>query len=164
MKRFFSYGYLTSKSDTCFKSKAGVPISRYVVYCTDIPGLIAWKKLLEDDFDNEYMNIIGLDDGKSILKICWNWSKSEVDEGKYKLMGPKRSIIWHVFVMFLKPLITLKYSGTYVGLIILSIYYLKISNCIILLSGSKHTHQNIHVHTVMAIIVQKSRDESRVNH
>ena len=64
-----------------------------MVYCTDIPGLIAWKKLLEDDFDNEYMNIIGLDDGKSILKICWNWSKSEVDEGKYKLMGPKRSII-----------------------------------------------------------------------
>ena len=72
------------------------------------------------------MNIIGLDDGKSILKICWNWSKSEVDEGKYKLMGPKRSIIRHVFVMFLKPLITLKYSGTYVGLMKLSIYYLKI--------------------------------------
>ena len=93
MKRFFSYRYLTSKSEICFQSKTGVPIPRYVVYCTDIPGLIAWKKLLEDDFDNEYLNIIGLDDGKSILKICWNWSKSEVDEGKYKLMGPKRSII-----------------------------------------------------------------------
>ena len=55
--------------------------------------MIAWKALLEGEDNNEYMNIVGVDEGKSLLKICWNWSKKEKDEGKYKLMGPKNSII-----------------------------------------------------------------------
>ena len=76
-----------------FESKDGTPIRRYVVYCHDLPGLIAWKSLLEGKDNAEYMNVIGVDDGKSLLKIRWNWSTKSKDEGKYKLIGPKRSII-----------------------------------------------------------------------
>ena len=81
------------KTDMFFKTKNGDPLTRYVVFCHDIPGLIAWKRLLENKNDTEYINVIGVDDGKGILKICWNWSIKENDEGKIKLMGPKKSIL-----------------------------------------------------------------------
>ena len=97
LNRFFTCRLLTgsgkNKTDVCFESKDGTPIRRYVVYCHDLPGLIAWKSLLEGEDITEYMNVIGVDDGKSLLKICWNWSTKSKDEGKYKLIGPKRSII-----------------------------------------------------------------------
>ena len=76
-----------------FKAKNDGPLTRYIVFCHNIPGLIAWKRLLENKNDTEYMNIIGVDDGKGVLKICWNWSIKEKDGGKIKLMGPKRSIL-----------------------------------------------------------------------
>ena len=42
----------------------------------------------------EVINLIGMDDGKNILKIVWNWSLvKNLDEGEQKLMGPKRTII-----------------------------------------------------------------------
>ena len=72
-----------------------MPLSRSVTYCQDIPGLITFKKLLEN-FDElkEVINLIGMDDGKNILKIVWNWSLvKNLDEGEQKLMGPKRTII-----------------------------------------------------------------------
>ena len=45
------------------------------------PELIAWKRL-ENNEDTQYMNIKGLDEGKGIPKIRWNYSKNERDEGK----------------------------------------------------------------------------------
>ena len=40
------------------------------------------------------LNVIGVDDGKQILKIVWNWSLMfENDRGKKKLMGLKKSIV-----------------------------------------------------------------------
>ena len=97
MNKFFSCRLLTAfgqhKTSSYFKSKNGTPLKRYVVFCHDVVGLIAWKALLEGEDNNEYMNIVGVDDGKSLLKICWNWSKKEKDEGKYRLMGPKNSLI-----------------------------------------------------------------------
>ena len=92
MDQFFTCKLLTPHTDQYFMSKSGKSLSRYVVYCHDLPGLIAWKKILEGEEESEYMNIIGLDDGKSLLKICWNWSKSTTDLGKVKLMGPKKSL------------------------------------------------------------------------
>ena len=37
-------------------------------------------------------NVVGIDDGKGILKIVWNWSLM-FETGKKKLMGSKRSIV-----------------------------------------------------------------------
>ena len=34
-----------------------------------------------------------MDGGKNNLKICMNYSKRDKDEGKWKLMGPKHSIV-----------------------------------------------------------------------
>ena len=158
IKRFFRYRYLTSKTETYFKSKAGIPIPRYVVYCTDIPGLIAWKKLLEDENDKEFMNVIGLDDGKSILKICWNWSQSAIDEGKYKLMGPKRSIVLAYVCDVPETPHNITVLGTYVVLMKLTIYCFKILNFIILHRGNNHTQQNTYVPIVMATSMHQVKD------
>ena len=92
MNRFFTCEFLTPQTDKHFMAKNGTSLSRYVVYCHDLPGLIAWKKILEGEEESEYLNIIGLDDGKGALKICWNWSKATKDSGKVKLMGPKKSL------------------------------------------------------------------------
>ena len=44
--------------------------------------------------DDTIENVIGVDDGKQVLKIVWNWSlMTKNNEGKDKLMGPKRSIV-----------------------------------------------------------------------
>ena len=97
LDRFFTYRLLSNtrkeESDVYFTSKLGTPLRRFVVFCHDVPGLVAWKTLLEGEDVTDYMNVVGVDDGKSLLKICWNWSKKCKDEGKYKLMGPKRSIV-----------------------------------------------------------------------
>ena len=95
LDNFFIERRLDSKSKYYFKNKMGMPLSRSVTYCQDIPGLITFKKLLEN-FDElkEVINLIGMDDGKNILKIVWNWSLvKNLDEGEQKLMGPKRTII-----------------------------------------------------------------------
>ena len=95
LDQFFTFKKLDAKSKYCFKTKNGKSISRSVTYCHDLPGLIAWKKLMENiDDDQEIMNVIGVDDGKKILKIVWNFSYAfKNDKGKYKLMGPKRSVV-----------------------------------------------------------------------
>ena len=44
-----------------------------VTYCHDLPGLIAYKKIVEGYDDSiDVINVIGVDEGKSILKIIWN--------------------------------------------------------------------------------------------
>lgn len=86
---------LDSSSPLHFKTKKGKPLSRSVTYCHNVPGLIAFRKLVEvHDDTKDVRNVIGLDDGKSILKIVWNWSMMTLTETtKRKLMGPKRSLI-----------------------------------------------------------------------
>ena len=95
LDQFFTLTTLNAKSKVHFKKKNGKAISRSVTYCHDLPGLIAFKKLVEDiDDTKEMMNVIGMDDGKKVLKIVWNWSLTmEQDKGKNKFMGPKRCII-----------------------------------------------------------------------
>ena len=46
-----------------------------VTYCHDLSSLIAYKKIVEGYDDSiDVINVIGVDEGKSILKIIWNWS------------------------------------------------------------------------------------------
>ena len=95
LDQFFTQTRLSKDTKLNFKTKKGNIMSRSVTYCHELPGLIAFKKLVEDlDDDEDVMNVIGVDDGKNILKIVWNWSlRYKTDKGKMKLMGPKRSII-----------------------------------------------------------------------
>ena len=93
LDQFFCERQLDSKTELYFKSKRGKILSRSVTYCHDLPGLIAFKKLLEN-VEDTIENVIGVDDGKQVMKIVWNWSLlTKNDKGKDKLMGPKRSII-----------------------------------------------------------------------
>ena len=95
LDQFFTEIRLDSSTNLHFKTKKGKIISRSVTYCHDLPGLIAYKKLVENiDESKQILNVIGVDDGKGILKIVWNWSLMfDRDLGKKKLMGPKRSIV-----------------------------------------------------------------------
>ena len=95
LDQFFTEIRLDSTTNLHFKSKKGKSLSRSVTYCHDIPGLIAFIKLVVNlDESKEIMNVIGIDYGKSILKIVWNWSlMTSRDKGKKKLMGPKRSLV-----------------------------------------------------------------------
>ena len=95
LDQFFTFSQLDSSTNLHFKTKKGKILSRSITYCHDIPGLIAFKKLTENvDESKEMLNVVGVDDGKQILKIVWNWSLMyENDVGKNKLMGPKSSII-----------------------------------------------------------------------
>ena len=62
---FFSKLTLDSSSDIRFQNSDGVFIDRVVVYCHDLPGLIAYKKILENSSDSDDMlNVVGMDDGK----------------------------------------------------------------------------------------------------
>ena len=95
LDQFFTETCLDKNTELNFKTKKGKTLSRSVTYCHDLPGLIAFKKLVEClDDDEDILNVIGADDGKNILKIVWNWSlKYKTDKGNMKLMGPKRSIV-----------------------------------------------------------------------
>ena len=90
---FFTCRWLDENSTLHFKSKCGKVLGRYVVYCHDIPGLLAFKKLIHDTDDLNIMNVIGVDEGKGILKMVWNCSQIENDVNRIRLMGPKRAIV-----------------------------------------------------------------------
>ena len=91
---FFSKLTLDSSSDIRFQNSDGVFIDRVVVYCHDLPGLIAYKKILENSSDSDDMlNVVGMDDGKGMLKITLNWSKVIKYRGRNQLMGPKCGLI-----------------------------------------------------------------------
>lgn len=96
---FYTTRTLDENSDLQFKSKdteekEGTVLRRTVVFCHDVPGLIAFKKMVEDPEDiEETFNVVGADDGKGMLKLTLNWSKIGKDEGKNKLMGVKRGLL-----------------------------------------------------------------------
>ena len=75
LDQFFSRTTLDANSTLHFLSrKQNKPLSRSVTYCHDLPGLIAYKKIVEGYDDSiDVINVIGVDEGKSILKIIWNW-------------------------------------------------------------------------------------------
>ena len=94
LDQFLTKQWLDDNSELYFKSKEGKPIGRWVAYCHDVPGLLAFKMLVENpENPDELFNVISADDGKGILKITCNWSCLKPDEGKHKFMSAKRSII-----------------------------------------------------------------------
>ena len=46
LDQFFTECRLDEKSQYCFKTNSGELLSRSVTYCHDVPGLVAFKKLL----------------------------------------------------------------------------------------------------------------------
>ena len=91
---YFQNVPLNMDSSECFEDKSGTKLPRYVIYCTDpveVSNIIREK--IPNFNEEEYFIVLGVDGGKNNLKICLNWSKRTKDDGKYKLMGPKHSII-----------------------------------------------------------------------
>ena len=75
--QFFSKIWLDKNTDTHFISNQGESIGRWIVYCHDIPGLIAFQNLMEENENTEdKFNVIGADDGKGVLKIIFNFEFS----------------------------------------------------------------------------------------
>ena len=80
---YFTKCTLDDSSEQNFKDNTGNVIKRDIVYCHDIPVLIAFKKLVEKPIDSHALiNVIGMDDGKDMLKITFNWSKTLCDKGR----------------------------------------------------------------------------------
>ena len=92
---FFSKLFIDGTSSIYFKNKNQEPLSRYIVYCHDVPGLLAYKKLVEDEGNEneEEINVVGIDDGKNLLKIVFNWARIGKSSNKSKAMGPKRCLV-----------------------------------------------------------------------
>ena len=91
---FFTQLTIGDNSEINFKSKEGKVLKRTVVYCHDVPGLLAYRNIVENHTESDdLLNIIGADDGKGMLKITFNWSKTGHDEEKSKLIGVKRGFI-----------------------------------------------------------------------
>ena len=92
--QFFSKIWLDKNTDTHFISNQGESVGRWIVYCHDIPGLIAFQNLMEENENTEdKFNVIGADDGKGFLKLIFNSSIRKIDKGENKILSPKRSLI-----------------------------------------------------------------------
>ena len=46
LNQLFTDVYLDSSTPLHFETKTGKALSRYVMYCHDIPGIIAFKRLI----------------------------------------------------------------------------------------------------------------------
>ena len=66
LTHLFTVELLKAEDDLHFKDKDGKPITRSLVYCTDLLALTEAKQVLEED---EYENVLGIDDGKDLLKV-----------------------------------------------------------------------------------------------
>ena len=98
-KPYFENKLLDEETETCFRTKLDKqgnsdPLTRYVVYCKDVKPVV---KILENNIphfsNDEYFVVLGIDGGKNNLKICLNWSKKTKDSNKWKLIGPKHSLV-----------------------------------------------------------------------
>ena len=69
-KKIFSHLYTVEmihhNDPLHFEDKNGEPVSRYLVFCHSLPALAEVKELVEGE---EYDSIIGIDDGKKLLKV-----------------------------------------------------------------------------------------------
>ena len=98
-KPYFDYKLLDEETDTCFRTKSDKagntdPLTRYVVYCKDVKIVVNMLKENIPNFSNDdYFVVLGIDGGKNNLKICLNWSKKMKDNNKWKLIGPKHSLV-----------------------------------------------------------------------
>lgn len=66
LAHLFTVETLDKEDPVHFLGKNDVPITRNLVFCSDLLGLTEARELVEDD---EYENVLGIDDGKSLLKV-----------------------------------------------------------------------------------------------
>ena len=66
LSHLFTAELLAAEDELHFVDKDGKPITRYMVYCTDLLALTEAKQVLEEE---EYENVLGIDDGKDLLKV-----------------------------------------------------------------------------------------------
>ena len=66
LNHLFTVELLAAEDELHFVDKDGKPITRSLVYCTDLLALTEAKQVLEED---EYENVLGIDDGKDLLKV-----------------------------------------------------------------------------------------------
>ena len=93
---YFEYKLLDSEVN--FKEKCttgdGDVLPRYVTYCTDLKSVVSILQQKIKDFSTDnYICVLAIDGGKSNLKLCLNFSKKTKDNGKWKLYGPKHSLV-----------------------------------------------------------------------
>ena len=70
LSHIFTSELLDKEDQVHFVDKKGNPVTRHLVYCTDLVALTEAKNLLEEE--EEYENVIGVDDGKGLLKVMLN--------------------------------------------------------------------------------------------
>lgn len=97
-KQIFSHLYsveMIHHSDPLhFEDKNGEPISRYLVFCHNLPALAEAKELVEGE---EYDSIIGIDDGKKLLKVT-QFLKDLFSSGFLKIylfVKPDNQVTWN---------------------------------------------------------------------
>jgi hypothetical protein len=66
LTHLFTVELLQAEDDLHFEDNDGKPITRYLVYCTDLLALTEAKQVLEEE---EYESVLGIDDGKDLLKV-----------------------------------------------------------------------------------------------
>ena len=66
LAHLFTVETLKKEDPVHFLDKDNNPITRNLVYCTDLEGLAEARELLED---GEYEIVLGIDDGKDLLKV-----------------------------------------------------------------------------------------------
>ena len=66
LDHLFTVELLAAEDELHFLNKDDMPITRYLVYCTDLLALTEAKQVLEEE---EYESVIGIDDGKDLLKV-----------------------------------------------------------------------------------------------
>ena len=66
LDHLFTVELLAAEDEVHFVDKDGQPITRSLVYCTDLLALTEAKQVLEEE---EYESVLGIDDGKDLLKV-----------------------------------------------------------------------------------------------
>ena len=66
LAHLYTVELLAAEDEVHFVDKDSNPISRYLVYCTDLLALTEAKQVLEEE---EYESVLGIDDGKDLLKV-----------------------------------------------------------------------------------------------
>ena len=70
LKHLFTCTLLSKDGPVHFKTTQGEPLTRYLVYCSDLLTLIQMKDILAEEKDS-FENIVSVDDGKDILKVLF---------------------------------------------------------------------------------------------
>ena len=66
LSHLFTVERLGEDDEVHFEDKDGLPITRFLVYCKDLVALTEAREAVEE---GEYEHVLGIDDGKDLLKV-----------------------------------------------------------------------------------------------